>query len=266
MYFSELEQSLRDIKASYPLIPGEHLTSDLSLDGNLALTSRPYDERLGDTFQDIDPFEPYINGKPQVTLFLEKAPLLLSVIHEPNAVGQVPGRLMVGQSLMKLIDNRINSTANEIEDSLSLIQSGISDITSRYYADDYELVPNHLSFIIDGPTFELIDPNLLRRNLKRYIGIRILHEIDVEIPQEKGGIGIFQTGDPEMAILDTSKPAQLDKWNNKRRLDYPIKRKSILDKWEDRLRLVDVVYHQKTGIDEVGLDHQLAMAVEEEWS
>ncbi len=262
MYFSELEKSLRDLKASFPLMPGDHRTSGIGLEGNLAVTSRPFDRRLGDTYDDIDPFEPYVNGTPQVTLFLEQAPMILNVLCEPDSIKQARGREMVGNSFLKSIDNQINNTEEEINESLRYLRTGTTDLTSRYYADNYDLVPNNFSFIIDGSNFDLFDPNMMRRTLKRYIGIRVLHEIEVEVP---ANIGTFQTGDSETPHLNTNSPVDLAKHNKKLSVAYPVTRKRILDKWQDRLRLVDVVCNPITGINVAHLDHHLAIAVQEEW-
>lgn len=241
---------------------GDHSTSGLEVAGVIPVASRLYNQSLGDSPLDIDPFESYLNGKPHVLLSIEQVPLVLNIMHQPNGLRYGHDREVNGQNLINLIPDQVNNISSEITDTLQNLRTGSINMTKTFNADDYEFATNNLSFIVDGSGFEQFNPDLIRQNLKKYIGVRVLHEIEVKVPSN---IGTFQTGDEDIPHLDTSNPKLLARYNKKLSDIYPKIRLNILEKWQGNLSLVDVVYSPITGIDEIGLDHNLAVTVRQEW-
>ncbi len=261
--FVELTKALNGLRVSNRYLPGDHLSSSLKVGGFIPVLSRSYDPSVGDTPLDIDQFNFYDEDDPQVTLSVEEAPLVLNILNDSARRRRLRDGQLIGQNIIESVNNSKVNLANKLANELQGIRTGSIRRTRIYDADTYIYAPGNLSFIVDRSEFDQFDPSIVKPSLKKYIGIRVLHEIEVEVP---ANIGTFQTGDKEIPHLDTNNPKILAKYNNKLRDEYPIKRSSIIKKWQGNLSLVDVVFNPLIGINSVELDNSLASTVKKEWA
>ncbi len=256
-----LTDTLKKVKSTRPLLIGDHLTSSIEVGDALPVSSRDYNPRLGDTPFDIDPFDILSNPR-QVSLSVSRSPLNINVL-SGNLESSVRENIS-GKTYLDDLERARITLAGQIADVISSVRTGSIGRSKIYNQDEYSYAPQNPTFVVDNSRFETFKPDNLRPNLKKYIGLRVLYELEIEVPNN---IGIFQTGSREFPHLDTSKKRELEKFNTKLRHNNETKRQSILRSWEKAggIALIDVVYSPLSDLDFDTLDRKISMAVSEEW-
>ena len=259
--FPILTDTLKKVKTTRPLLIGDHLTSSLEVGDALPVSHRDYNPRLGDTPFDIDPFDTSSNPR-QVTLSVSRSPLSINILNG-NLESSIRQNI-TGKNYLDDLERARIDLAGHIADVISSIRTGSIGRTKMYNQTNYSYAPQNPTFVVDNSKFETFSPDNLKPNLKKYIGLRVLYALEVEVPSN---IGIFQTGIRELPHLDTSKKKELQKFNDKLKLTDETRKQAIFRNWERAggIALVDVVYNPINDLDFSSLDKQISLTVAKEW-
>ncbi len=259
--FPILNETLKKVRLSQTYNIGDHFTSSLEVGDALPVASRDYDTRLGDTPFDIDPFDIFANPR-QVTLSVARSPLNINIFSaDTRAVTQ---SYVSGKQYLDNLERARTDLAGRLADIISSLKTGSIGRSRVYSQADYSYAQNNPSFVIDNSLFETFNPDNIRTSLKKYIGIRVLHQLEINVPAD---IGIFQTGLRELPHLDTSKKRDLNNFNQNLIMKDEKRKLQILERWKTAggIALVDVVYSPMRDIDFSSLDEKLSLVVTQEW-
>ena len=258
MELPRLSRTLELIVPDSNTSTGSNLTSRLIPSDHIPVATRDYDPDYDDVFS-IDPLTLHL-PHPKIPLGRQRKVLKINVLD--GFKGKELDNLNQDSLITNALSNQrmvVDSIVNAVRNVRTRSKNGRPIVFDQ---ETYSMMPSKPTFIIGDYLFEEFNENEVVQNQKKYIGLRLLHALEIEVPQN---IGILRTGNPDVPHLDSSNLKQLDYFNNFLAEQNSITRQSISERWKGRVALVDVVIDPAGRFDFSELDINLSETVYGNW-